>query len=107
MTALLLRYRLKPGITPADFEQWVVQVDHPSMRGLRRVTRFDTYRVTGLLMGEGRASADYMEVFEIDDFAGFTSEDLPGRTVQAVMGQFMGFVDAPEFMIAEVVDPAA
>ena len=37
---------------------------------------------------------------------GFTSEDLGGTTVQGVMGAFMGFADAPEFMIAEVADPA-
>lgn len=105
MTTLILKYRLQAGLTAADFEQWVKTVDHPSMRGLTRVKRFETYRVTGLLLGSGQPSADYIEVFDIDDFAGFTGEDMPGKTVQAVMGQFMGFADAPEFMIAEAVDP--
>ncbi len=39
--------------------------------------------------------------------AGFTGEDLGGTTVQGVMGAFMGFAIAPEFMIAEVIDPAS
>jgi REDY-like protein HapK len=104
MTNLILRYRLKAGVTAADFEQWVRTVDHPSMRGLRRVKRFETYKVTGLLMGDGVPSADYIEVFEIDDFAGFGSEDMTGSTVQAVIGAFMTMVDAPEFMVAEAVD---
>lgn len=106
MTTLILRYRLKAGTTAADFETWVTTVDHPSMRGLRRVKRFETYKVTGLLMGEGPPSADYIEVFEIDDFAGFTGEDMAGATVQSVMGAFMGMVDAPEFMIASAIDPS-
>ncbi len=107
MSALIIRYRLNAGVSPADFERWVIDVDHPAMRGLRRVKRFETYRVVGLLMGAGQPSSDYVELFEIDDLAGFTSEDMAGETVQAVMGAFMGFADAPEFLIAEAVDPAA
>jgi REDY-like protein HapK len=107
MATLILRYRLNAGILPADFERWVVETDHPSMRSLRRVKRFDTYKITGLLMGEGAPSSDYIELFEIDDLASFGAEDMPGATVQAVMGAFMGFAAAPEFMIAEVIDPAA
>lgn len=103
MAQLILVYSLKEGVSPADFEAWVKTVDQPAMRGLTRVTRFDTYRVTGLLMGEGAPSCQYVELFEISDLAGFTSEDMPGETVQAVMGSFMGFAEAPEFLIAEAV----
>ncbi len=105
MTNLIISYRLKAGVTAADFEHWVKTSDHPSMRGLKRVKRFETYRVTGLLMGEGAPAAQYVEIFEIDDFAGFTGEDMPGSVIQSVMGAFMGMVDAPEFAIAEAVDP--
>ena len=62
---------------------------------------FNTYRVTGLLMGEGAPSVEYVEVFEIDDIAGFTGQDMAGEVVQSIMGQFMGFADAPEFLLAE------
>jgi REDY-like protein HapK len=107
MSALILRYRLNDGIAVADFERWVAEVDHPAMRSLRRVKRFETYRVVGLLMGAGAPSSDYVEIFEIDDLPGFTSEDMAGDTVQSVMGSFMGFAEAPEFLIAEAVDPSA
>lgn len=101
MATLMLRYTLKDGVTPTDFENWVKTIDQPAMRGLARVAAFDTYRVTGLLMGEGAPSSAYVEVFDIPDLAGFTSEDMPGDTVQSIMGQFMGFAEAPEFLIAE------
>jgi REDY-like protein HapK len=106
MSALILRYRLNEGVSAADFERWVAEIDHPAMRGLRRVKRFETYRVVGLLMGAGAPSSDYVEIFDIDDLPGFTSEDMAGETVQAIMGSFMGFADAPEFLIAEAVDPS-
>jgi REDY-like protein HapK len=103
MAYLLIRYTLKDGIEPADFERWVRETDQPGMRGLARVKAFDTFRATGLLMGEGAPSQSYFEIFEIDDLAGFTTEDMPGAVVQAIMGEFMGFVENPEFTIAEKI----
>jgi hypothetical protein len=101
MAAIILTYRLLPGVTPADFEHWVATVDQPAMRGLARVKSFDTFRVTGLLMGDGEPSIQYVEVFDVPDIGGFTGEDMTGPTVQSVLGQFMGFADNPEIMLAE------
>jgi hypothetical protein len=103
MAYLLIRYNLKDGVSPEEFESWVRDSDQPTMRALKRVMHFDSYRAVGLLMGEGAPSQSYFEMFEIDDLPGFTSEDMPGDTVQAIMGQFMGFVDNPEFVIAEKI----
>jgi REDY-like protein HapK len=101
MAFVMIRYNLQEGVTPADFESWVRDSDQPTMRALKRVESFETYRVTGLLMGDGAPSQSYFEIFEIDDLEGFTGEDMPGDTVQAIMGQFMGFAENPEFVIAE------
>jgi len=101
MSSIILKYKLKPGVTQADFEAWVKSVDHPTMRGLASVASFNTWRVTGLLMGEGAPSVEYVEVFEISEMAAFTGTDMPGEVVQGVMGAFMGFAEAPEFMLAE------
>lgn len=103
MAHLILTYKLQSGVSPADFEQWVRTTDYPAMRGLKRVKSFTTYRATGLLMGEGAPSMDYIEIFEIPDFSGFTSEDMGGSTVQNIMGQFMGFAEAPQFVLVEAI----
>ncbi len=103
MANLMLIYKLQPGVSQADFEQWVRSTDYPTIRGLKRVKSFTTYRATGLLMGEGAPSMDYIEVFEIPDFAGFMSEDLGGETIQNIMGQFMGFAAAPQFVLVDEV----
>lgn len=101
MAFLLIRYNLQAGVSPEDFEAWVRDTDQPTMRSLNRVKSFETWKATGLLMGDGAPSQSYFEIFEIDDLDGFTAEDMPGDTVQAIMGQFMGFADNPEFVIAE------
>ena len=101
MSAVIIRYNLKPGVTPADFEHWVRTVDQPTLRGLARVKAFDTFRIERLLMGEGEPSAQYLELFHIPDLAGFMTEDMASAAMQAVMAQFDGFADAPEFLVAE------
>ncbi len=70
---------------------------------LKRIKGFTTYRATKLLVGEGAPSMDYIEVFEIPDFTGFLTEDMGGATVQSIMGQFMGFAEAPQFVVVEAV----
>ncbi len=100
---LMLIYKLKPGVGPSDFENWVRTTDYPAMRGLKRVKSFTTYRATGRLIGEGPLTMDYIEVFEIPDFAGFVQEDLSGATVQNIMAQFMGFAEAPQFVLVSEV----
>lgn len=101
---LMIIYSLKDGITPADFEAWVTGTDYPAMRGLSRVSDFRTYRTERLLMGEGAPSVQYIEAFAIPDLDGFVSEDMGGETVQSIMGGFMGFAEAPEFIIVSEVE---
>lgn len=100
---LIIMYNLMPGVTPADFEAWVKSTDQPAMRGLARVADFQTLRAEKLLMGDGKPSVTYIETFSITDLDGFVAEDMPGATVQGVMGQFMGFADAPQFIVVSEV----
>jgi len=101
---LILLYSLKDGVSRDEFHTWVRSVDYPAMRGLARVESFKTYESKKLLMGEGEPSVGYVEVFDIPDLDGFMAEDLGGKTVQGIMGQFMGFADAPEFIISKEIE---
>jgi hypothetical protein len=103
MKQIIISYNLKPEVTPSQFEEWVRTVDKPAIAGLSRVSRFQTFRSEALLMGEGKPSYGYIEIFDITDFAGFTGIDMPSAIVQSVMGAFMGLVDNPQFVIASEV----
>lgn len=103
MSQIILIYSLKDGVSREDFHDWVRNTDQPAMRALERVESFNTYETKRLLMGEGEPSVGYVEVFELSDLDGFVSEDMPGDRVQSVMGEFMGFAEAPEFIIADKV----
>ena len=101
---LIILYSLKAGVTPADFEAWVKSTDHPTMRGLARVADFQTMRAEKLLMGDGKPSVQYIETFSVSDMDGFVAEDMPGATVQGIMGQFMGFAEAPQFIVVSELE---
>ena len=103
MAKVLLYYRLKPGVSHVDYEEWVRTTDYPAMRGIARVAHFANHRVRGLLMGEGEPGMDYVEIFDIPDLDGFTGEDMPGPVIQGIMGEFMGRVDDPVFIVLDEV----
>lgn len=100
---LFILYTLKDGVSPQEFEEWVRTTDQPALRSLARVQSFRTYRAERLLMGEGAPSIAYIEAFAIPDLDGFTAEDMGGETVQKVMGEFMGFAEAPQFIVVSEV----
>lgn len=100
---IVIIYKLKDGVTRDDFHHWVRTTDYPTMRGLSRVESFRTLQSKKLLMGEGEPSVHYVEIFDIPDMDGFLNEDMPSATVMGVMEQFLGFAEAPEFIIAEEV----
>jgi hypothetical protein len=103
MKQIIIMYNLKDDVSPQKFEDWVRTVDQPNMLGLARVSRFRTFRTEDLLMGDGKPSVRYVEVFDITDLDGFVAEDMPSDVVQMVMGAFMGLVENPEFVIASEV----
>ncbi len=103
MKQLIITYRLKSDTTAAQFENWVKTTDQPTMRGLKRVSRFQTFRSEKLLLGEGSPSFDYIEIFDISDLDGFVSEDMAGAVVQKIIGEFMPQVENVEFVIASEV----
>ena len=102
MPQLIIKYKLKAGVTREQYENWTRNTDYPSMRGLVRVARFVNYRtVSNLLVADAAPSVDYVEFFDVPDLNGFITEDMPGAVVQKVMGEFMQFVENPEFLVAE------
>ncbi len=103
MSKIIILYTLKPGTTAEQYENWTRSTDYPTMRGLKRVQSFINCRAVKQLMSDEKPSIDYIEIFEILDLAGFMAEDLGGAVVQRIMGEFLQYVENPEFIIAEEV----
>lgn len=103
MATIIILYTLKEGVTQEQYETWTRTTDYPTMRGLQRIKSFVNYRAVKPLFGESKPSVHYVEVFDIPDLEGFVQEDMGASVVQKVMGEFMQYVENPEFLIAEAV----
>ncbi len=103
MAHILILYKLKDGVTREDFETWLKTSSAPTLRGVKRLKDLTVYRVEKRLMEAGKASIDYMEIFDIPDIAGFVSEDIPSPALRKDMEEFRGFAQSPEYLLASPV----
>jgi hypothetical protein len=101
MARLIITYSLKPGVTDAEYQTWVRDVDYPVMRGVTRVASYVNHHVTRRMMGEGPLPFTYMELFDVPDLDGFLAEDMGSSALQGILGYFMAHVENPDFLIAE------
>ena len=103
MANIILLYKLKPEITPQQFETWLRDTDFPAMRALRHIKSFVTYRVQKRVMAAEAPSVHYVEVFNVPDLTSFIAEDLAAEKTKTVMGEFRTLVEDPEYLVAEPV----
>ena len=103
MSKIFITYKLKASVSPETFEAWVRSHDYPAMRGVARVSRFVTNKAVRHLLAGTTPSISYIEEFVIPDLDGFMQHDFGSEAVQKILGEFMGMVDNPEFIVAEEI----
>ena len=100
MAHVLILYKLKSGVRREDFENWLRTSNSAALRGIKRLKEFAVYRVEKRVMADGEPSADYFDLYDIPDIAGFVSEDIPSAAVRKNMEEFGGFAERPEYLLA-------
>jgi hypothetical protein len=70
-------FRLKPNVTPEEYEEWFRRDNVPAARQMQSVLRYRVWRVVGAM--EGSPTFEYLEEMEIDDRGEFEREveELP------------------------------
>lgn len=70
-------FRLKAGVTPAQYLEWFRQDNVPAVRKMESIQSYRVWRVSGLL--EGQPSFEFLEEMELQDRAAFEKEveELP------------------------------
>jgi hypothetical protein len=70
-------FRLKPDLTPEEYEDWFRHDNVPAVRKMRSILSYRVWRVVGAL--EGSPAFDYLEEMEIEDRGAFEREieELP------------------------------
>jgi hypothetical protein len=65
-------FRLKPGVTPEQYEQWFREVNVPANDTVTTTRNYRVWRVSGVM--EGEPSFEYLEEMELDDRAAFEAD---------------------------------
>lgn len=70
-------FRLKPDVTPDQYEEWFRADNVPAVRKMRSILGYRVWRVVGAM--EGTPAFDYLEEMEIEDRFEFEREveELP------------------------------
>jgi hypothetical protein len=93
---------LKPGIDPAEYEEWARTTDMPGVRALGSCTDFQVYRTTGLLGSDAPPPYRYIETIDISGMDEFGA-DVQSEAVQKVAAEFQRFADNPQFITTQAL----
>jgi hypothetical protein len=63
-------FNLKPGKSPAAYERWSKERNHPVARSLGPIVQFHDARVVGTLAG-GQPTYQFLEEIEVTDFGDY------------------------------------
>ena len=94
--------RLREGVDPAAYEQWVRQTDYPIARSQPSIERYEVTRLDATLDG-GPPGYHYLEVLEITDIdqyrQAFTTPEF-----RRLLSEWSQFVESSESMHGAVIE---
>jgi uncharacterized protein (TIGR02118 family) len=96
--------RLREGVDPADYERWVREVDYPLARSLPSIRSYVVTRLDGLLMEEGKAPYDHLEVVEITSLEDYRAALSGGPEVEAFFEEWSSYVGESVAVYGEVIE---
>ena len=85
-------FRLKPGLTPEQYEQWFRKENVPAALSVETSRAYRVWRVSGVM--EGEPGFEYLEEMEVDDRAAFEAEIESSEAMAAMLkGWYARIVD--------------
>ncbi|MDR7420205.1 MAG: RedY protein [Armatimonadota bacterium] len=101
MPVVVFLARLKPGVDPAVYEQWVREVDYPRARRLPSVISYVNHRLHAPLR-KADVRYDYLEILQVTDLDAYR-QDLTRPEIQELRQQLMEFIEPSDNWIGEVI----
>lgn len=95
MPTVFLLNRLKPGVDPADYEQWVRDVDYPIANSIPSILSYRTHRISGPYR-QAHADYDYIEVVEVTNIDDYRRDldELP--QAKELRRQIVDYLELPD-----------
>jgi hypothetical protein len=99
---MIVLVNLKEGVSPEDYERWVVESYAPAVQRLPSVTDWRNHRVSGLLGSNAAPPYRYVVAVEIDDLEQL-GRDMAGEESQRLLSELHGFAEVTQLMAERFV----
>lgn len=102
MTKIIVLLNLKPGKSAADYENWALTTDLPTVNALESITSFTVFQTTGLLGTDAKPPYDYIEIIDVADMELFGKEAAT-ESMGRIAAEFQGWSD-PIFILTRNIE---
>jgi REDY-like protein HapK len=102
MPTMVVLVRLNAGVSPEDYERWVLESYAPTVLELPSVSDWRNHRVTNLLGSGERPLYDYVVTLEVTDL-GRLGEDMGGDRMQKLLSGLHGYAATTQLMAERFV----
>ncbi len=100
MAALIVLFNLKPGVTEADYEAFASTLDVPTVKGLKSVSDFRVFRMSGVMGTDDPAPYRYVEVIDFSSMDELGADIGGSPAMGEITARFGELADAV-FMLGE------
>ncbi len=97
MATMIVLVNLKEGVSPEDYEGWILDSYAPAVRSLPSVEDWRDYRVSGLLGSDAAPPYRYVVTLEVSDLEQL-GRDMQGEEIQKLFSELHERAEVTQFM---------
>jgi hypothetical protein len=94
---MIVLVNLKEGVSPEDYERWILDTYAPAVRSLSSVEDWRDYRVSGLLGSDAAPPYRYVVTLEVSD-PGQLGRDMQGEDMQRLFSELHELAEITQLM---------
>jgi hypothetical protein len=97
VATMIVLVNLKEGVSPEDYERWILDSYAPAVKNLPSVEDWRDYRVSGLLGSDAAPPYRYVVTLDVNDPEQL-GRDMAGEEMQRLFSELHGLADTTQIM---------
>ena len=102
MAKIIVVAGCKTGVSPEDYERWVLESYAPAVTELPSVSDWRNHRVGGLLGSDERTPYGYVVTLEVADL-GRLGEDMAAERMRELLSELHGYAEVTQLLAERFV----
>ena len=97
MPAMIVLINLKDGVSPEDYERWILESYAPAVKSLSSVEDWRDYRASGLLGSDAAPPYRYVVTLEVGDLEQL-GRDVESEEMQRLLAELHELAEVTQIM---------